>query len=455
MRVLLVDPPDLFLDGAGHTRQVLPLGLASIAAVLRPHHDVTMLLPDARSYRGGDPWGEILRAVEAWAPDVIGMTAVTATFPSAKRLAALFGERLPGVPVVMGGVHATFEPEAVARTKGVYAVVAGEGEVSFPSLLEGIERARAGRPFGHFDPASLAGVFAADESGNVRHGPERELVRDLDALPLPDRDSILWKDDLQSAFYQALITLRGCPYRCIYCSVPNGPEGKTRYRSPAAVAAEVAHMKERYGIPYVFFHDSVFTLHRRRTLEICDALEARGLRIPFACQTRADRVDEALLDRLVEVGLHQVFFGIESGDRTSLALIRKDMPLEQIRRAVGWVKARGIRCTGFFMVGFPWETPELMRQTGRFACELGLDAVSLFSATPLPGTELWRMTQSAGKPVPDAIDFRAPVVNLTAMSADEYAAVYQELKSNIDAHNQMRMMAALPAWPGSGLRDQP
>src|SRR6185436_13548684 len=128
-----------------------------------------------------------------------------------------------------------------------------------------------------------------------------------------------------------------------------------------------------------------------------------GVRIPFACQTRADRVDEPLLDRLVEVGLHQVFFGIESGDRASLKLIKKDMPLEQIGRAVGWVKARGVRCTGFFMVGFPWETESQIRQTADFACSLGLDAVSLFSATPLPGTELWDMSRDTT--LPESIDF--------------------------------------------------
>lgn len=453
MRVLLIDPPDLFLDGRGVTRQVLPMGLGQLAAVLRPHHDVSLLLPDARAYLGSDPWGEIVRAVEAWRPDAIGITSVTAAFPSARRLAGLLAAALPSVPVVMGGVHPTFRPEEAARVRGVRAVVAGEGEVSFPALLAGFEAERAGRPF---DPASIPGVYVSDGGGalaRVRRGPEREPIGDLDALPFADRDHVLWPDDLQPTFYQALITLRGCPYRCIYCSVPNGPEGRTRYRSADNVAAEVAHLRERYGVNYIFYHDSVFTLNRRRTLEICDALDTRGLRIPFACQTRADRVDEALLDRLAATGLHQVFFGIESGDRESLKLIRKDMPLEQIRRAVKWVKARGIRCTGFFMVGFPWETPELIRATSEFACDLDLDAVSLFSATPLPGTELWEM--SRGQALPETIDFRSPEVNLTSLPGDEYAKIFEEVRARITAYNQSTMMASLPAWPGSGLPDAP
>jgi radical SAM superfamily enzyme YgiQ (UPF0313 family) len=446
VRVLLVDPPDLFLECDGVTRQCLPTGLASLAGALRGHHDVTLLLPDARSYRGDDPWGEIARAAVAWAPDVIGITSVTATFPAARKLVALFSRELPGVPIVLGGVHATFCPEEASRVPGVHSVVAGEGEETFPALLAGLEAERAGRPF---DAASLPGVYVT--SGNItRHGPEREPIRDLDALPILERDRVLWKDDLQPAFYQAVITLRGCPYRCIYCSVPNGPEGKTRYRSPTAIADEIALIRDRHNADYIFYHDSVFTLHRRRTLEICDALAARDLRIPFACQTRADRVDEALLDRLCEIGLHQVFFGIESGDRNSLALIRKDMPLEKIRTAVEWVKARGVRASGFFMVGFPWETPEMIRRTADFACELGLDTVSLFSATPLPGTELWEMSRDTQ--LPESIDFRTPVVNLTALATDEYRKIFNEVKAQIDAHNQARMMARI-AWPGAGLRE--
>ncbi len=444
MRVLLVDPPDLFLDGKGVTRQVLPMGLGYLAAVLKREHEVAMLLPDARAYVGDDPWGEIERAIAGWRPDVVGITSVTATWPAARRLAALVGEALPGVPVVVGGVHATFRPEEAARAKNVYAVVAGEGELTFPQLLA--VAARGG------DPAAVPGVYASDGE-SVRHGPEREPIRDLDALPLPDRDAVLWPADLQPAFYQATITLRGCPYRCIYCSVPNGPEGRTRYRSADAVADEVAHLVDKYRVPYVFYHDSVFTLNRKRTLEICDALLRRGLRVPFACQTRADRVDEELLDRMREVGLHQVFFGIESGDRDSLKLIKKDMPLERIRTAVKWVKARGIRCTGFFMVGFPWETEALIRRTADFACALGLDAVSLFSATPLPGTELWEMSRGAA--LPDSIDFRTPQVNLTALASDEYARIFEDVKAQITAYNQSVMQAALAAWPGSGLPQAP
>ena len=449
MRVLLVDPPDLFLEGKGWTRQVLPTGLGHLTAVLRRDHDAAMLLPDTRAYTGGDPWGEILRAAAAFAPDVVGITAVTAVYPAARRLVALFAEQLPSCRLVLGGVHVTFRPDEAARLPGVDAVVTGEGEESLLALLAGWEAEARGAPF---DPASIPGVVVADDGGRVRHGPPRRPIADLDALPFPDREAQLFRDDLQPAFFQSLITLRGCPYRCIYCSVPSGPEGRTRYRSPDNVTDEIARLRDRHGASYLFFHDSVFTLHRRRTLELCDTLAARGVRLPFAIQTRTDRVDEELLDRLVEVGLHQVFFGIESGDDESLRLIRKAMPRPEIRRAVDWVRRRGVRATGFFMIGFPWEQEEQIRRTADFACELGLDALSLFSATPLPGTELWEMSR---QPVAEAIDFRGPALNLTALPDQRYAELVHEVRARFDEHNQRRLNDSLSAWPGSGLPGAP
>lgn len=155
--------------------------------------------------------------------------------------------------------------------------------------------------------------------------------------------------------------------------------------------------------------------------------------MPFECQTRADRVDPELLEVMKAAGCHQIFFGIESGDEESLRRIRKRMPLDRIRQAVRWVKEAGIRCTGFFIVGFPWETEAMMRRTADFACDLGLDAISLFSATPLPGTELWEM--GGGDHLPDSIDFTTPQVNLTTLSGPAYRELYERIQSQVEDYN--------------------
>ena len=448
MKVLLVDPPQLFLEGQGETRQVQPLGLGYVGAYIAREHDVRFLLPDTRKYVGDDPWGELERVVRDEAPDVVGLTAVTATYPSAARFAALVKAVDPDIPVVLGGVHASSEPvSSLTGAPAIDFVVRGEGEHTLSELLRALDARAAGSPF---DPAQIPGLAFRDPTGAVQRSAPRAPLTDLDALPYPLRDNLVFPEDIHPAFYQALVTLRGCPYRCIYCAVPSSNDRLTRYRSATGVVDEIAHLRQQHDVPCLFFHDSVFSLHRDRTLEICRTMIDRDLVTPFHCQTRSDRVDPELLDVMKEAGCQQIFFGIESGDATSLAKIRKKMPLDAIRESVDMVRARGIRCTGFFMVGFPWETRALIERTVDFATSLDIDAISLFSATPLPGTELWDL--AGGDAMPASIDFRTPQVNTTALSDDEYAAVYAEAKQRIDAYNQRQMYRKLAATDAGGAR---
>lgn len=446
MKILLIDPPEIFLQGQGHTRQVQPLGLGYVGAVLSSDYDVRLLLPDTRAYVGDDPWGELDAVIASEAPDVVGLTAVTATYPAAATLALRIRALMPDVTIVLGGVHASAEPVAALRdAAGVDYVVQGEGEETLRALLRGLEaRARGDR----FEPGEVAGLVWRDACGEPRRSPARPPVAELDTLPFPLREGLVWAEDVHPAFYQGLITLRGCPYRCIYCAVPLSATRQTRYRSAENVVAEIALLKERYDASYLFFHDSVFTLHRRRTMELCSLMVARGLVTPFGCQVRADRLDEGLLEALAAAGCEHLFFGIESGDEQTLARLRKPMTLATIRSAVSAAKQAGMRCTGYFMVGFPWETEGLVRKTMDFASELDLDAISLFSATPLPGTELELMTGSAHQV--GGLDFRTPAVNLTHMSLGRYERVFSEAKLRVEKYNQSRMMASVANLAPSG-----
>ncbi len=439
VKVLLIDPPNHCLENTGGSVQVHPLGIGYVAAVLATRHDVRQLIPDVRDMLGLDPWAEVIAAVEAEAPNVIGISAVTATFPSARLLAQRCRARLgPEVPIVMGGAHPTFRPDDAFAIAAVDYVVRGEGEYTMCELIDALETSSA--------VDGIAGLMWRDADGAVQRGPARAPNTRLDDVPFPHRDDIVWGDHLQAAFHQSIITLRGCPYRCIYCAIPASADRKTRYRSAENVADEIALMRRRWDIPYLFFHDSVFTLNRKRTTALLEMMVERDLTVPFACQTRTDRVDPALLEQLKAAGCHQIFFGIESGDSESLTKIRKSVPLDEIREAVRQVTALGIRCTGFFMVGFPWETEAHIRRSADFATSIGLDAVSLFSATPLPGTELWDLSRDVT--IPESIDFRRPQINLTSMTPDQYAALYDDVDTRIRNYNRGRMQAgAHQHWP--------
>jgi len=438
MKVLLAEPPELFLEGNGHTRQVQLLGLGYVGALLAAEHDVRFLLPDTRSYVGAEPWDEIERAIVDEAPDVVGITAVTANFQTAAVLASLVKRVDEEICVVLGGVHASTEPvAALVGAPHVDYVVRGEGERTMLELVRQIDS----RGVGGVRPHTIPGLYWRDEQNEIRYSEPRPRITDLDSLPFPLRDGLVWSDDIHPAFYQGLVTVRGCPYRCIYCSVPSSNERRTRYRSAANVVDEIEMLRQRYEVPGLFFHDSVFTMRRSRTIEICDTMIDRDLAMPFQCQTRADRVDPELLARMKQAGCEQIFFGIESGDSDSLKRIRKKIDLETIRDAVRMVKDVGIRCTGFFMIGFPWETSVEMNRTAEFATSLGLDAVSLFSATPLPGTELWDMVDSSL--VPDSVDFRTPQLNVTTLPDNCYAALFSEIKAGLDDYNQTQMQTRI------------
>ena len=436
MRVILLDPPNQCLQQA--VVNVHPLGLGYVAAALSEAHDVLQVVPDVHDFGGADPWLELVDVVRRFDPDLIGIGAVTATLPASLELARRCRTALgPSVPIVLGGVHPTTMPEETLASPHVDYVVRGEGEDTIVELARALEGGR--------DAAGIPGLYFKGADGALVAGPARPPQRDLDAIPFPRRDGIAWSAELLPSFYQSIITLRGCPYKCIYCAIPASADKLTRYRSPENVADEIEELVGRHAIPYLFFHDSVFTLNRPRTVALLDTMLERGLTVPFACQTRADRVDPLLAEHLRRAGCHQVFFGIESGDAESLRRIKKAMPLERIRAAVAEVKAQGIRCTGFFMIGFPWETEAHIRNTADFAVSIGLDAVSLFSATPLPGTELWELSQR--RHIPDSIDFRKPEVNLTVMDPDVYATLYDEVQDQMRAYNTQVMGGALEHWP--------
>ncbi len=431
--MLLAEPPELFLQGMGHTRQVQPLGLAYVGAALAAEHDVRFLLPDTRTYLGDDPWGEIEATIRSEAPDVVGITAVTASYSAAATMAEVVKSVSADIVVVLGGVHASTEPAAaLSGAPHVDFVVQGEGEVTMVELLR---RGQNGGALAH--PETVAGLYWRGPDGDVCRSAQRRPMDDLDALAFPLRTGLVWGDDIHPAFHQGIVTVRGCPYRCIYCAVPSSNDRKTRYRSARNVVDEVAIMRQRHQIPALFFHDSVFTMRRSRTVELCDALIQREMVVPFHCQTRADRVDAELLQHMKTAGCEQIFFGIESGDADSLLHIRKKMDLNTIREAVAMVKDLGIRCTGFFMVGFPWETEAHMRRTIEFATTLDLDAVSLFSATPLPGTELWDM--AGGDHMPASVDFRTPQVNVTHLPDEAYSELFAGFSGEIAEYNLAQM----------------
>ncbi len=359
-----------------------PLGMAYLAAVLeRAGHEVAVfdfgLDPDL-------PLEESVRPVCAYGPQLVGITAMTSIYQSALETAILLKASL-GRPIVLGGPHATVYPERVLSESPVIDyVVRGEGEETLLALVQALDN-------GSRDLSTIRGLTYRLR-GEIVSNPDRPLIQDLDALPLPARHLFdLEHYGLRTPEGQPMFTLlssRGCPYNCSYCF--KGIVGRTyRQRSPANIIAEIKQVMEQYGARNFYFIDDLFTIDLRRLNLITDQMLAEKLDIRWQCLGRVDRVNAEILRKMYAAGCRRIHYGIESGNQEILGRISKGIHLEQVRKAVRWAKEAGLQVKGYFMLGLPGDTEETMRQTVDLAVELDLDEAMFSLTTPFPGTRLW------------------------------------------------------------------
>jgi len=248
---------------------------------------------------------------------------------------------------------------------------------------------------GEGDLSGIQGIVFQGEDGIVDTG-YREPIEDLDALPFPARH--LLGDDIQRCTlppggYQAapvahLIGSRGCTNRCIYCFHLEH-EPTIRYRSPESIADEVVECVDRYGFREIRFLDDNFTGDRERVFAICDALEARGVDVPWYVSSRVDTVDAEMLRRMRRAGCWAVLYGIETGVQKNLEMLGKNVTLDQIREVVAATHRAGIKMFLPFMFGIPGETFEEGLKTIDFAIELDPYYANFNTLAPFPGTWLW------------------------------------------------------------------
>ncbi|HUW13051.1 MAG TPA: radical SAM protein [Anaerolineae bacterium] len=358
-----------------------PLGLAYLAAVAEQEgHDVRVhdfgLRPDR-------PLEAELADVLAFRPDLVGFTSMTTSQHSVEQAAAPLKEEL-GVPLVIGGPHATVMPERTLSDPNFDFLVYAEGEETWRELLAALA---AGDQ--RYD--GIAGLWWK-QNGRIMRNADRPLIPDLDALPFPARHLLeLDRYPLYAPGGERMLTVlssRGCPYNCSFCF--KGIVGRTyRQRSPGNIVAELRQIVERYSVRHVYFMDDLFTIDARRLNALLDAFLAADLDIRWQCLARVDRVGPEILEKMHRAGCREIHYGIESGNLEILAATAKHIRLDQVEQAVKWTEEAGIAAKGYFMLGLPGDNEETMRQTIEFAAGLPLTEAMFSIATPFPGTQLW------------------------------------------------------------------
>jgi radical SAM superfamily enzyme YgiQ (UPF0313 family) len=293
---------------------------------------------------------ELIGILEHGPPSVIGIGANLMTRGTVVDIAQA-AHRAGWIVIVGGPEPANYAAEYLHA--GASVVVEGEAEVTLEELLPAL---------GSGDLARIAGICFLDDNGTVIRTGTRALIADLDAQPWPDRERIdicryldVWRRHHGQGSI-SVITARGCPYHCRWCS--HSTFGKThRRRSVRNVADEVEWILGRYSPEMLWMADDVFTIQHAWILDYAAEMKRRGIAIPFECITRADRLNAGVAEALAELGCFRVWIGSESGSQRILDAMQRGVRVEQVRDAVGLCRARGIQAGMFLMWGYGSEEP--------------------------------------------------------------------------------------------------
>ncbi len=440
MRILLVKAASLNKE----VPQVSPpLGLMYIAASLKsrtPGHE-QVILDLTCTPRPQVALQAELRRLD---PEVVGISALTPEAGTLHLAARAAKEHNASTVVVVGGAHASACPKSVAADPHVDAVVFGEGEATYVELIERLSRGQ-----------TLEGLPGAAwrEDAQMRKGPPRPLIEDLDSLPFPAWDLIGLHayarrgraGNLPRRPYMALFTSRGCPFQCPYCHRVFGK--KYRVRSVSNVIAEIEELNRRFGIRDFQIFDDAFNLDLPRAKEICRRLVGKGYSFSFPNGVRSDRLDRELVRLLARMGTTNLAIAVDTASPERQRALGRNLDLERVREAIEWANEEGITTVGYFMLGFPHETRGEMEHTIRFAVESRLLFASFFIVTPYPGTPLWEATFPCEPS--EEIDYGSLVVftglyNLSAVSNRELRATQRAAYVRFYARRLLRIARAAP-----------
>lgn len=320
------------------------------------------------------PWPKIFEA------DLVGISTTTATCREAYQIAGLL--RTNGIPVVIGGIHATFLPEEALQFADY--VVQGEAEYSFLPLVRAIE---AG-----LEPHGIPGVSYWN-NGKPVHTKGFEEKVDLDTLPIPDITLLGRSEKLRSV---PVMTSRGCPFNCTFCCVTQMFGRRYRFRCKESILEELA----RYPDRHIFFCDDNFTADPGRSKELMREMIIRDdIKIKsWGAQVRVDAAfDDELISLMRSSGCTIVYIGFESVNPETLKSYNKQQTVEEIREAISRFHQYGIRIHGMFVMGGEADTPESIRETADFALAARIDSIQFMILTPMPGTPYYDKLEKEGR----------------------------------------------------------
>lgn len=458
MKILLINPPFNRLKGIREF--YFPIGLGYLAAVLsKEGHEVRIYNMDAptkeentlkfkdkysmqmkshnlylENIKNDDHivWKELKDVLNTHQPEIVGMTAMSCKFQSAVKVSKIFKNFNPKGIVLLGGAHATICSEEAVKNKFIDFIIRSEGERTVSELCKELENKTS-------DLSEIAGISYVKE-GKVTHNKDRALIEDINGLPFPARHLELFPERYPIAAFGALVTMRGCPFRCAFCAAKCMWTRKVRKRDVPEIIDEIRWIIDNFKTKTLFFWDDSFTMDKERTLRLCKEIIDNKFNISWGCSTKVTILDEELVKIMKKAGCGSIELGVETGSEKMLKIIKKDITIPLVRKATKLLDKYNISYTQMLMVGFPEETEEDIQQTIKFIKETkkGFFCLSVF--TPYPGTELYDTARNLGL-IPETIDWehfshQSPENAFTKYIPKETLGVYvKQMNQLVDKQN--------------------
>ena len=360
MRIALVYPNQTELDDlldkyrylpGYRPKPIVPLGMLYLCSNIG--HEVKFIDNNIKKFTNEKLFQEIMK----FKPDIVGFGGTMMEWVQARKVAKFLKE--VNIPTIYGGPNATVNSEKHIRYFDY--VIKGEGEVTLKELLNCLEEGGS--------PTKVKGLWFRRNSKIVKN-PDRPFIGNLDALNYPDREIInLDEYSRETGFPTAkpadiVVSTRGCPYDCHFCSSKYFWKQTYRMRDTGEVIKEIKFMMDKYGSKTIHFREDNFTVQKGRVLNFCDELERMG--IEWVCQSRVDDVDEELVNRMKDSGCKGISFGFESANDHTLKYLKKSIIVAQSIRAIDICEKIGMNWSGGFMVGVLNETRKDINTTLAF-----------------------------------------------------------------------------------------
>lgn len=402
-------------------------GLASISAVLKKAGHTVLLVYFADAI----DINEWQKRMDNHKPDVIAFYSTAEQFHFVSQL---IGSVPKGIFTIQGGPHATCYPTCIEAVPRLDALCVGEGEYPMAELLDALQTGK--------DHTGIRNLWVRHNDKIIKN-PTRPFMDNLDELPFEDRELFNTQEaiDKYGMAQIRMMTSRGCPYQCTYCSnkkVSTTQDGRyVRFRSASHIIGELNAVKEKYKFEEVFFDDDIFMMNRKVLSEFCERYP-REIGKPFVFCGRVELCNEEVLRALKKAGGRRIDFGLESGnEEIRRTVMKRHMTNQDILDATRMAKSAGLQVKTYNMVGLPGETLEKHNDTIRLNQQILPDVASMAVFYPYPGTEIYDYCLSKGYLHPEEslpenyVSRRQSILDLPDFPKEQISRCFKQFGYNV------------------------